>query len=201
MAIVPVKPLAEAKTRLSGVFNQDQRAALARRLLERTLLKLTRTRGIARVTVISRDEQVLKTARTFGAFSIPETNANLNDALAQARRVCIANGARAVLILPADLPRLRVRDIEKMIALGEPAPRVVIVPATRDNGTNALLLNPALDFDFQFGANSFAVHRAQAVARNIPLAIYDSDTVTVDLDVPEDLDSFPNLVRITSSKT
>src|SRR5436305_13368386 len=113
MAIVPVKPLAEAKTRLAGVLNRAERAALARHLLERTLLKLARARGIARVTVISRDEQVSKIARTYGAFSILETNANLNDALAQARRVCVANGARAILILPADLPRLRVRDIEK----------------------------------------------------------------------------------------
>ncbi len=187
MAIVPVKPLAESKSRLAGVLNENERAELSRRLLERTLLKLTRARGIARVVVISRDENVLKIARKFGAFGILETNANLNDALEQARRVCIANGARALLIVPADLPKLRVRDIEKMIALGEPAPRIVIAPAARDGGTNALLLNPAHDFVFQFGENSFNAHVAEAKNKNQQIEIYDSDTVTFDLDLPEDL--------------
>ncbi|RIK16501.1 MAG: 2-phospho-L-lactate guanylyltransferase, partial [Chloroflexi bacterium] len=159
---VPVKPLAESKTRLAGVLDENERATLTRKLLERTLLKLSRARGIDRVVVISRDENVLKLARKFGAWSILETNANLNDALEQARRVCVANGARALLIVPADLPKLRVRDIEKIIALGEPAPCVVIAPAQRDGGTNALLLNPAHDFVFQFGENSFDAHLAQA---------------------------------------
>ncbi len=187
MAIVPVKPLAESKSRLAGVLDENERAALTRKLLERTLLKLTRARGIARIVVISRDENVLKIARKFGAWSVLETNANLNDALEQARRVCIANGARALLILPADLPKLRVRDIEKMIALGEPAPRIVIAPAQRDGGTNALLLNPAHDFVFQFGENSFDAHAAQAVGSRYQAARYESDTVAFDLDVPEDL--------------
>ncbi len=187
VAIVPVKPLAEGKTRLAGVLEEKERAALARKLLERTLLKLTRARGVARTVVVSRDANVLKIARKFGAWSILETNADLNDALDQARRVCVANGARALLIVPADLPRLRVRDVEKMIALGEPAPRMVIAPAARDGGTNALLLNPARDFVFQFGENSFDAHRAQAARSKYQVEIYDSDTVTFDLDVPEDL--------------
>lgn len=187
MAIVPVKPLAEAKSRLASVLSHDERMVLARRLLERTLLKLVRARGLAGIMVVSRDEAVLKIARKYGAFGILETNTGLNDALEQARRVCLANGARAILILPVDLPRVRVRDIEKIIALGEPAPRIVIVPAVRDGGTNALLLNPARALEFQFGDNSFQKHSAAAAANNVPLALYESDTVTLDLDVPEDL--------------
>lgn len=187
MVIVPVKPFAEAKMRLAGVLDDAERIALARRMLKRTLLKLARARGIARVAVISRDDQVLNMARTYNAFGIGETNTNLNDALTQARRVCMANGARAVMIVPADLPRLRVRDVEKMIALGEPAPRVVIAPAARDGGTNVLLLNPATGFEFMFGPKSFDAHVAQAGEKARTVEIYDSETVTVDLDVPEDL--------------
>lgn len=192
MAIVPVKPLAEAKTRLAGVLNEAERSALARRLLERTLLKLTRARGIVRVVVISRDELVLHIARKYGAWSVGEsfgqgTEPDLNTALEQARRVCIANGARAILIIPADLPHLRVRDVEKMIELGETTPDIVIAPAARDGGTNALLLNPANAIAFQFGDKSFEKHLAAARAQKIPTALYDSDTVTLDVDLPEDL--------------
>lgn len=187
MAIVPVKPLTEAKSRLASMLTQTEREALARRLLERTLLKLTRTGGLAGVAVVSRDPAVLKIARKYGAFGILESNAGLNHALEQARRVCVANGARAILVLPADLPRVRVRDIDKLVALGETAPRVVIAPAARDGGTNALLLNPAGAIEFQFGENSFQKHAMAAAAGDIPVILYESDTVTFDLDVPEDL--------------
>jgi 2-phospho-L-lactate/phosphoenolpyruvate guanylyltransferase len=186
MAIVPMKPLAEAKMRLAGVLAEPDRVALARRLLERTLLKLMRARGIARVIVISRDEAVLAIARRYGAWSVVESQSNLNEALEQARRVCVANGAPAVLVLPADLPRLRVRDIEKLIELGESQQGIVITPAQRDGGTNALLLNPATAIAFQFGENSFAKHRAAAESAGYPVWVYDSDTVTFDLDVPDD---------------
>jgi 2-phospho-L-lactate/phosphoenolpyruvate guanylyltransferase len=192
MAIVPVKPLAEAKTRLAGVLDEAERSALVRRLLERTLLKLSRASGLARVVVISRDETVLQIGRKFGAWSVTESDAqgtepDLNTVLEQARRVCTANGAQAVLIVPVDLPHLRVRDLEKMIALGEPSPTIVIAPAARDGGTNALLLHPANAIAFHFGDKSFDKHVADAQANKIPIATYNSDTVTFDLDLPEDL--------------
>jgi 2-phospho-L-lactate guanylyltransferase len=186
MAIVPVKPLADAKTRLAGVMNEQERVALAKKLLERTLLKLTRARGIARVVVISRDEAVLKIARRYDAWSIFETHADLNKALEQATHVCIANGARSVLIVPVDLPRVRVRDIEKIIALGNAAPCVVLAPAQRDGGTNALLVNPAGALAYQFGENSFEKHCAAAKRAGLQILRYDSDTVAFDLDLPED---------------
>lgn len=187
MAIVPVKPLAESKTRLAGVLDENARAALAKKLLRRTLLKLARAQGIDRVVVVSRDEAVLQIAREYGAWSIVETQTELNAALAQATNVCLANGAQAVLIVPADLPRVRVRDMEKIIALGETAPCMVIAPAQRDGGTNALLLHPARDFVFRFGEQSFNAHVAQARLQARHVEIYDSDTVAFDIDVPEDL--------------
>lgn len=188
MAIVPVKPLADAKTRLAGALSERERAALAKKLLERTLLKLTRARGIDRVCVISRDEKVLKIAREHGAWSIFETHAELNRALEQATHVCIANGAHAVLIVPADLPRVRVRDIEKLIVSGKHAPCAVIAPAQRDGGTNALLVHPAGALAYEFGENSFAKHCAAAERAGLEIVRYDSDTVAFDLDVPEDLE-------------
>ena len=85
------------------------------------------------------------------------------------------------------LRHLRVRDLEKMIALGEPSPGIVIVPAARDGGTNALLLHPANAIGFHFGDKSFDKHVADAQTNNIPVSTYNSDTVTFDLDLPEDL--------------
>lgn len=210
MAIVPVKGLTGAKMRLAPLLSDAERIALARRLLKRTLLKLSRARGIARITVISRDPQVLQIARAYGAWSIvesqpdgsamPVAQAGLNDALEQATRTCMANGARALLVVPVDLPRLRVRDVEKMIVLGEPAPALVIAPARRDAGTNALLLNPAGDFHYAFGDDSFEKHVAQARARFWRVEVYQSDTVTLDLDLPEDYQALQTMLERQPSK-
>lgn len=193
MAIVPVKPFAEAKQRLGPVLTEQERAGLARRLLKRTLLKLSRARGLMRVAVVSRDEQALSIAREYGAWSILEAHEELNQALTQATRVAVANGAQSVLMVPTDLPRLRVRDVEKLIALGAPAPRVVIAPAHRDGGTNALLLNPASVIQFAFGENSFAMHQARALAAGAHVEVYQSENIAFDIDVPEDLQRMPNL--------
>jgi 2-phospho-L-lactate guanylyltransferase (CobY/MobA/RfbA family) len=52
-------------------------------------------------------------------------------------------------------------------------------------------LNPANTIAFHFGVNSFAKHVAAADANEIPYTSYNSDTVTFDLDVPEDLNNSP----------
>lgn len=213
MVVLPVKPFAEAKSRLAPALGARERAVLARQLLERTLRVIDRARGIARVVVISRDAAVLQLARSYGAWSIvepepgaapdkwgavprPPTDAtaeagvgfdDLNRALARAARVCAANGARALLVLPADLPRLRARDVHNLIALAEPAPRLVLAPAHRDGGTNALLLNPITPFPFQFGPDSLQRHQSTAQAMHLAVTLYSQPTITHDLDLPEDL--------------
>jgi len=121
----------------------------------------------------------------------------LNQALEQAARVAMANGARAVLIVPVDLPELLARDVEKMIALGEESPCVVIAPARRDGGTNALLLNPAGLIHFAFGENSFTEHEQRAEQVGARVHVYHSETLAFDLDLPEDLEKF----RISTSQS
>lgn len=200
MAIVPVKPLAQAKGRLAAVLAEPERIELARALLERTLLKLARARGIARVAVISRDDAVLRIARRHGAWSILESGQDLNAALEQSARSAAAGGIRAVLVIPADLPLLRVRDIEKLIALGEEPPVVVLAPARRDGGTNAMLTNPIGLIPFSFGADSFAAHQLAAQQVGARVATYSSENVAIDIDVPEDLQYLPPLLRRTAFK-
>lgn len=186
MAIVPCKPFAEAKQRLAGILDEASRMQLARDLLEHMLAVLTRTSGVTRVAVVSRDDQVLRLARQHGAWAIWETRRGLNEALEQATRVAQANGMDRVLILPADLPDVTVGDIERMIGAAGPPPRVVIAPATRDQGTNALLINPAGLIRYAFGEQSFLEHTRRAEQAGARVEIIDSAGLAFDLDLPED---------------
>lgn len=199
MAIVPVKPFVEAKQRLAATLAESARIELSRELFKRTLNVLEYARGISRVAVISRDERVLGMARRRGAWSIVEARRGLNEALEQATRVALANGVRAVLIIPTDLPQLTSADVEQIIELGQLAPRVVIAPAQRDGGTNALLVNPAGLIQYAFGENSFSEHQRRAQDAGARVEIYQSANVAFDLDSPEDLATFRPAFNLKST--
>ncbi len=186
MAIVPCKPFAEAKQRLAVVLDEQSRMRLARDLLMHTISILNRANGVARIAVISQDNEALRLARRSGAWAIWETHRGLNEALEQATRVAQANGINGVLVLPADLPELIVGDIDGMTGLAEPPPRVVIAPDRREEGTNALVINPAGLIQYAFGERSFYEHVKRAEQSGARVEVYRSPGLGFDLDLPED---------------
>lgn len=186
MAIVPMKPFAEAKRRLADVLEGTAREELSRELLVRTIQVLKRSGSVKRVAVVSRDRQVLRLARKLGAWAMLEVKPGLNEALEQATRVARANGVQAALIVPADLPGLDESDVESIAALGRTPPAVVIAPARRDQGTNALLVNPLGLITYAFGESSFLEHQRNAARAGARVEIYRSESVAFDLDLPED---------------
>jgi 2-phospho-L-lactate guanylyltransferase len=188
--VVPVKPLAEGKSRLAGVIPAAARADLSRRWLTHLLQTAQQWGGFAGVAVVSRDPAVWALAQTFGAQPIVERGVargdDLNQALAQAQAVALAAGAEAVLVLPADLPCLTVADLAALDRLAAAGPGVVIAPA-HDAGTNALLLRPPGAIAYHFGEGSFAAHVAAATAAHLPCRVVRSKTLALDIDLPEDL--------------
>lgn len=140
--IVPVKPLAEAKSRLASVLEAAERQALARRLLQGVLavVQQAQQRLPAIGLVISADPQVLELAVEHGLTALLESldklgthqqpgsdsritdhgsrltphEAALNAALEQATSFARDQGAGAVLVLPADLPLLTLAEVEKL---------------------------------------------------------------------------------------
>ncbi len=195
--LIPAKPYVESKSRLSPVLSASQRATLSRWLLRRTL-RLARA-ATEHVVVISRDRMLLTHAKAEGAWGLLEVSAGLNPALSQAARFAEAKGASGLLVLPTDLPRLAVRDLETILALaagtglnvegdrsGERAPAMVVAPCRRGTGTNALLLRPPRLIPFAFGPDSFAAHCAAARAAGVKPLVYHANRTAFDLDTPED---------------
>lgn len=189
-AIVPVKPLRRAKSRLAGVLSAEERSALSRRLLAHTLSVLGRVPKIGRVLVVSRDPQALAVARKMGAMSMTEpAPGELNRALRRASRMATAQGATGVLVVPADLPMLDSTALEAVLARAEPPPVVIVAPDRRHRGTNALFLSPPGLIEYEFGPQSFRKHTQRARAAGARLEVCEVASLGLDVDTPEDLDA------------
>lgn len=191
-AVVPVKPLRIAKSRLSGVLSEDERAALSQNLVTRTLKTLASVPEINQILVISRDTTVLAFAHEMGLRTIQEdSNSDLNVALQRATIFAQFSGASQLMIVPADLPLMTTADIIYAASKANRPPVMVIAPDRRKDGTNLLLISPVGSMDYYFGPGSYQQHVVHAKESGMRVEILDRPTLALDLDLPDDL----NLVR------
>ena len=189
-AIVPVKPFAQSKSRLASVLSEEERAGLSRAFLEHTLSVLREVSAVSETLVISRDPAALAVARAFGARAILETEpSDLNAALTHATDIARQGGARALLILPVDLPCLTEAEIQQLMNDAADS-ALTIAPDRRDEGTNALFIRPPGLIPYAFGADSFHQHCALAHRAGVQPRIVRLPGLALDVDVPDDLELF-----------
>ncbi|RME74953.1 MAG: 2-phospho-L-lactate guanylyltransferase [Chloroflexi bacterium] len=185
VVIIPAKPFAQAKSRLSAVLSDSRRAGLSRSLLARTVRL---ARQVGPVAVISRDPAARRLAKELDAWALVETGTDLNAALRQAVAWALARGHDTALILPADLPRLAAADLQALVRQAGPAPAAVIAPCRREDGTNALLLRPPDVVPVLFGPGSFARHCEALKKAGIEPVVFRAPGFAFDLDTPDDWD-------------
>lgn len=192
--IIPVKPLKNAKSRLSSVLSPDQRFQLALAMLRHVLRVTTLNQQVTGVLVISRDTKALAIAREFGAKTLQEgAISNLNPALLRATMFVKSWRADAVLILPADLPCITDEDISAIIERSTDRSLVIATDHARD-GTNALLVKPPGAIEYAYGPGSFARHLRGAEAAGLPVFVYASERLALDIDVPADLETYRQIL-------
>lgn len=190
-AIVPVKPIQRAKSRLSKILSRKERASLSRKLLKNTLEVLAQVPAVERTLVVSRDSEALALARDYDAKTVTERGSPpLNKALVRAGLVAQGYGVNAVLILPADLPFLTVEDVEELIDSSGSPPVVVLVPDRRGVGTNAILSSPPGLIEYDFGPESFSHHVKRAKEAGARVVIREIPSLGLDLDDPEDFEVY-----------
>ena len=201
--IVPVKPFSEGKSRLAGFLSPQERRALNRDLLTRTLAAIRLAHVDAEIVVVSRDNDALDAATRLGSHALAEVPSaaqsldagrrpsaagpelQLNAALTQAARYIVARGATNALVLPTDMPNLTAEDVRTVASPRGRGPQIIIAPS-RDGGTNALFLQPAQAIPFAFGRGSFQRHQRLAKDAGIPVRIVESASLLFDIDRPED---------------
>lgn len=198
-AIVPVKALERSKSRLSPLLGASERRRLTLHGLGRTLTLLGSLDELARILVVSADPLVLKRVRQRGLIALPEHPPyGLNSALTQATRFAAEAGAGILLIVPIDLPLLEPADIRRCLVLLErsaardpQAPGAVLVaPDGRGKGSNLVLLSPPGILAYHFGPDSLRQHRQFCRACGIRFQTVRHPRLALDLDRPEDLDSW-----------
>lgn len=186
-AVVPMKPLAEAKGRLAGVLADADRRRLAAAMVEEVLGQLLQCRALDRVDVVTADQQVAAIAARRGVGQLAEDAPNgLDSAMARAAELLVAAGATTMLYVPGDAPLVTVPELEAIVGAVS-GTRCVLVPSHDGGGTNALLVSPPDALAFAFGPGSFARHLALARAAGIDAVTLSLAGLGRDIDTPEDL--------------
>jgi len=189
LAIVPVKRLDNAKSRLSSLLTDDERKQFCLKMLEDVLRTVKSTRRIHQTVVVSRDPAVLRIAEAFGVVYLKEGKTGLNEAVSEAIGWCVERRATSIIVLPADIPLVTPTDLSRMLSLGEKA-SMVICSSRSGKGTNALLLTPPNASPTFYGSNSFQKHIQEALKRKISLRNFSSPRIALDVDTVEDLKEF-----------
>jgi 2-phospho-L-lactate/phosphoenolpyruvate guanylyltransferase len=190
-ALVPIRGLETAKTRLGEDLDPEERVELVTNLLRRTLVATRDARRIAGTIVVTMDPDAAGIAKELRAIGLVERAPGLNAAIEAARSVAVARGATAVLVLPADLPAVSAEAIDALLAAADRGAGLgrslaAAVPDRHGLGTNALLLSPPGVIDPAFGEASRAAHAARAEAAGVRWLELDGP-LTFDLDTTADL--------------
>lgn len=190
-ALIPVKSLIHGKSRLSATLDLEHRIQLTEDALRRLIHILQTDPEIAEIAVITRDPDVANWLADRPVRVLHETGSGLNAALTEARTALTGTRMQALLVLPADLIAITAQDVRAMIELARQRRRaVVIAPDRHGRGTNALLLKPAAAISFAFGADSYISHAAAAKAAGCVTVTYQSESIGLDLDFPEDYELY-----------
>src|SRR5512139_2794995 len=185
-AIIPVKPLRRAKSRLARALKAPTRAALVRSIFSRTLDVIAQVNRIDGVIVVSRDLTILELARQRHTITLMESDSGLNPAITQAAHWAQAHHARSVIVIPVDLPLITSADLDAVIDRAAEERCIVIAPDRHADGTNVLLVRPPDAIHFAYGTSSFNAHCAQASEHGLSVHEYRSPTTAFDIDLPDD---------------
>jgi 2-phospho-L-lactate guanylyltransferase len=198
-ALVPVKPLPLAKLRLAGVLTASERRAMVLAMLDDLLGALRATKAIDQTIVISRDPEPLALAARRGAEALLDRADGLNAAYVQAADFAMRLGASGLLALHADLPLATPAEIAGLLAIGAKVDGLALAPS-RDGGTNGLFVPTGTELPFRFGPNSLALHMSAAHAIGLPVELFRTPGLELDVDTPDDLLSLAEMPGETSAQ-
>lgn len=184
--VVPLKPIALAKSRLAGAVaarGSARHAELVRALITDTITAARSAPTVRRIVVVAADP------REVAGLGLPEVEViaeqgppGLNSALRHGTTMLRGTDPGCVVgALQADLPALVADDLERAIA--EAASRRAFCADRHGVGTTLLLSAPGERLDPRFGPRSAAAHAASgAIALILP-----GPSLRTDVDTPADL--------------
>ncbi|MDQ4038101.1 MAG: 2-phospho-L-lactate guanylyltransferase [Actinomycetota bacterium] len=178
--VVPVKRLAEAKSRLHGISPvQRQRLALAFAL--DTLNAASRSARVAKIVVVTDEGRVRRRCRRRRAWTVVlDPGAGLNAAISRGTEfVAIRYPSLPVAVLMADLPALVPEELDEALAEAGRHPFAFVADAD-GVGTTLFAARQAWSVATSFGNGSAARHvelGAVPITAPVPTLRRDVDTV------------------------
>ncbi|MGI8606465.1 MAG: 2-phospho-L-lactate guanylyltransferase [Gaiellaceae bacterium] len=178
LAIVPVKGLNGAKTRLAPLLSPTERAELVRGMLAAVLAACAESESVTSMLVVTPEPELAPAGADVLLDSGDGHAAAVALALADDRAV---NGA---LVIMADYALATGDSLDRLAVAAAP---VALVPAL-DGGLNALALSSAGLFEPVFGTPAAAARTLErARAAGIEPAVVDEPLLAFDVDRPADL--------------
>lgn len=198
--VVPVRAFDLGKSRLANWFSPAEREVLARAMAD-VVVDPRRDRDDTDWFVVCDDARVADWAESRGANPIVVSASGLNAALAEARASILPRTtATHVVVSHADLPLAGdlVGIVRKTIDSSNPS-SIVIAPDRRHDGTNVIAVprDRFADWEFRYGADSFAAHRAVAARLGLDVLVLEDPNLAIDVDTFDDLALVRNFVTAT----
>ena len=189
-AVIPIKQLEDAKQRLSGLLNSNERKLLFQAMVDDVLTAVEACTYIDNIVVVTNDQAVAELARGFGAEIRPEPEPpGLIEAVTETGKQLAAEGVECMLFLPGDVPLVTPEELEVVLeGFGVSGkPEFMIVPASDLGGSNCVACSPPDCMSFGFGIDSFRKHLALARDRGIDPQVTKLPGIGLDIDTPSDI--------------
>lgn len=186
-AVVPVKSLAAAKSRLVPHLGPVAAQQLALAMLGDVVEALLATPGIDRVAVTTPDAGVGRAARAAGAEVLLRNDPGLNAAVEAAGAELAPGRDDGLLVVLGDVAGVRPDELERLLHALD-GPGVALAPS-QDGGSSALLRVPRDAIPAGFGPGSAKVHRDLAARAGVALRELELPSLAIDVDTREDLEA------------
>ena len=186
VAVVPLKNLKLAKSRLSNILAEGERQALVLAMFDDVLVSLKESHFIEKIFLVA-DKYFNLVADVQMITEIK--NRGYDEAIIEALKDSRVNQAQAMLILPADLPLVSRDELNTLIRDQED--RSIRIAGARDqDGTNALVMKPPSLLATSFGVGSFERHKKFAKALSVKIEEINLPGLSFDVDTEKDLIDF-----------
>jgi|AutmiccommuBRH23_1029490.scaffolds.fasta_scaffold00733_38 2-phospho-L-lactate guanylyltransferase len=193
-AVIPIKALEKAKTRLATILPLEDRRKLVLQLFEHTLQELADWQILEGILVVSSDPFFSRFAAPYGFEFLQEKQPNgLNGSVQLAAEHLESKGVEAMLVIHGDIPQVSQQELNRLVE-ASPAQGVLIVPDRHHSGTNVLWVAPPLIIPFVYGCDSFQKHQELANNTNFPLVIFQSESLGLDIDFPDDFSFYQQIM-------
>lgn len=187
-AVVPVKSLRQAKTRLASVLTLEERHCLAYAMLKDVLGALTAAKSVQGVMVVTVDAEAAALARSLGIVVEPDRECAGQSRATVQGATALRNSARPTLMMvPGDVPLITADDVDAVARGHDHRGGISLGPDVEGGGTNLLCMSPPNAMMPSFGEGSLCRHMSTCATIGVTPWIVRNPRFARDIDRPGDL--------------